>query len=87
MPLTTNMLQAYWIDYEIWFRESTAFRYRNWVKRYVVMPPFTNHSDAPGRDESGHGDHSSPGYNDVSDYDWPVDEKDPDIPPDDEKME
>ena len=20
MPLTTNMLQAYWIDYEVWFR-------------------------------------------------------------------
>lgn len=74
MPLTTNMLQAYWIDYEVWFRDSTAFRYRNWVERYVVMPPFTNHSDAPGHDEGGHGDHPEPGYNDASVYDWPVDE-------------
>ena len=41
MPLSTNMLQAYWIDYEVWFRESSAWKYRDWVKRYVVMPPFT----------------------------------------------
>lgn len=87
MPLTTNMLQAYWLDYEIWFRESSAFRYRNWVKRYLVMPPFTNHSDAPEHNENGHCNHSSPKYNDVSDYDWPVDEEVPDIPPDEEKME
>ena len=87
MPLTTNMLQAYWLDYEIWFRESSAFRYRNWVKRYLVMPPFTNHSDAPEHNENEHCNHSSPKYNDVSDYDWPVDEEVPDIPPDEEKME
>ena len=37
MPLSTNMLQAYWIDYEVWFRESSAWKYRDWVKRYVVM--------------------------------------------------
>lgn len=77
MPLTTNMLQGYWIDYEIWFRENSAWRYRNWVKRYVVMPPFTDHSDAPEHDESGHGNHPSPTYDEASDYDWPVDE---DIP-------
>ena len=23
MPTTTNMLQAYWVDYEVWFRESS----------------------------------------------------------------
>ena len=38
MPLTTNMLQAYWIDYEVWFREYSAWKYRDWVKRYLVMP-------------------------------------------------
>lgn len=74
MPLTTNMLQAYWIDYEIWFRESSSWRYRNWVKRYVVMPPFTNHADAPEHDENGHGNHSAPSYEETSIYDWPVDD-------------
>ena len=57
MPLTTNMLQAYWIDYEVWFRESIAWKYRDWVERYLVIAPFTNHSDAPQHDTDGHGDH------------------------------
>ena len=68
MPLTTNMLQAYWIDYEVWFRESSAWRYRNWVKRYLVMPPFTQHGDAPGHDLQNHGHHPEPGYGEVSGF-------------------
>lgn len=60
MPTTTNMLQAYWIDYEVWFRETSAWKYRDWVQRYVVIPPFTNHADAPDRDTEGHGNHPSP---------------------------
>jgi hypothetical protein len=70
-PLTTNMLQAYWIDYEIWFREASAWKYRNWVSRYLVMPPFTNHSDAPEKDTAGHGDHSAPEYNEISGFEMP----------------
>ena len=57
MPLTTNMLQAYWIDYEVWFRESSAWKSRDWEERYLVIAPFTNHSDAPQHDTDGHGDH------------------------------
>lgn len=60
MPTTTNMLQAYWIDYEVWFREVSAWKYRDWVERYLVIPPFTNHGDAPEKDTSGHGDHPNP---------------------------
>jgi len=60
MPTTSDMLQAYWIDYEVWFRETSAWRYRDWVKRYVVMPPFTDHSDAPARDIAAHGSHPAP---------------------------
>ncbi len=60
MPQTTNMLQAYWIDYEVWFRETSSWKYRNWVERYVVMPPFTNHSDAPKHDTENHNNHSKP---------------------------
>lgn len=67
-PSTTNMLQAYWIDYEVWFREQSAWKYRNWIKRYIVMPPFTNHSDAPGNNTDGHPDHDSPSYKDTSKF-------------------
>lgn len=66
MPITTNMLQAYWIDYEVWFRESSAWKYRDWIERYLVMPPFTNHSDVPEYDEQGHGDHKTPAYDEAS---------------------
>lgn len=68
MPITSNMLQAYWIDYEVWFRETSAWKYREWVKRYLVMPPFTNHSDAPQHDEHEHGDHSKPTYKEATGY-------------------
>lgn len=68
MPQTTNMLQAYWIDYEIWFRESSAWKYRGWVERYLVMPPFTQHSDASQHDSEGHGHHSVPPYEEVTGF-------------------
>lgn len=63
-----NGLQPYWIDYEVWFRDSTSFQYRNWVDRYLVFPPFTNHSDAPEHDEEHHGDHPEPTYDEVSKF-------------------
>ncbi len=66
MPTTSNMLQAYWVDYEVWFRDNSAFKYRNWVERYLVIPPFTNHSDAPEHNTSSHPDHVEPGYEEVS---------------------
>lgn len=66
MPQTTNMLQAYWIDYEVWFREISAWKYRDWVERYLVIPPFTNHSDAPQHDVENHGNHSKPIYKESS---------------------
>lgn len=65
MPTTTNMLQAYWIDYEVWFRETSAWKYRDWVERYVVIPPFTNHADAPDKDTDGHSNHPTPTDRDV----------------------
>lgn len=68
MPETTNMLQAYWVDYEVYFRESSAWVYRDWIERYIVMPPFTNHSDAPDFDSSGHGNHAHPSYKEATGY-------------------
>lgn len=38
-------LQPYWIDYQIWFSDYTAYRYKDYVDAYIVQPPFTNHSD------------------------------------------
>lgn len=77
MPTTTNMLQAYWIDYEVWFRESSAWKYRNWVKRYLVLPPFTNHSDQkPEHNEDHHEDHKKPTYNEISGFVPSVDDDD-----------
>lgn len=68
MPTTSNMLQAYWVDYEVWFRESSAWKYRKWVERYLVMPPFTNHNDAPEHDKDSHGNHKAPGYPEASGF-------------------
>ena len=68
MPTTTNQLQAYWIDYEVWFREASAWRYRDWVKRYLVMPPFTQHADAPQHDTQGHGQHEHPTPDEASGF-------------------
>ncbi|MDR2890563.1 MAG: hypothetical protein LBV18_03030 [Alistipes sp.] len=65
MPTTSNMLQAYWIDYEVWFRETSAWKYRDWVERYLVMPPFTDHADAPDRDTAHHGNHPRPNDRDA----------------------
>ena len=76
MPLTTNMLQAYWVDYEVWFRETSAWKYRNWVERYLVMPPFTNHSDAPEKDKNLHGNHSKPVYEENSGFQPSVEKSD-----------
>lgn len=63
-----NGVQPYWIDYEIWFRTSSAFQYRNWVERYLVIPPFTNHSDAPVHDTDNHGNHLIPKYDEVTNF-------------------
>jgi len=68
-----NGLQPFWIDYEIWFRDMSGYQYRNWVDRYLVIPPFTNHSDAPAHDEEGHGDHKEPTIEEVAGFSYNVD--------------
>lgn len=80
MPVTTNQLQAYWIDYEVWFREASAWKYQDWIERYLVMPPFTNHSDAPHHDEQQHGNHPSPTYKQSTGYVPSVEPDEPDAP-------
>lgn len=84
MPQTTNMLQAYWIDYEVWFREASAWKYRDWVKRYLVMPPFTQHADAPQHDTHGHGHHAEPTYEQAAKFEPSVDNPGTEMPDDEE---
>lgn len=52
MPQSTNMLQAYWLDYEIYFRITSSYKYNDWIKKKVITPPFTNHSDVPDGKEN-----------------------------------
>lgn len=62
-------LQQYWITYEVWFRSYTAYRYRNYVDRYIVIPPFTNHSDQlPGNNQDGHKDHDETPFEDYASF-------------------
>lgn len=62
MPQSTNMLQAYWLDYEIYFRITSSYKYAEWIKKKVITPPFTNHSDVPNDKE----DVIEPSYNESS---------------------
>lgn len=60
-------LQQYWITYEVWFRNYSAYRYKDYVERTLVIPPFTNHSDqSPENNLDGHEDHEDPKYEDVT---------------------
>lgn len=65
MPQSTNMLQAYWLDYEIYFKITSSYKYLNWVKKKVITPPFTNNSDVPNDKENV----NIPTYNDSSKID------------------
>lgn len=60
-------LQPYWIDYEVWFKEYSAYKYRKYVDRYFVVPPFTNHSDQEKENNpEEHPDHTQVKYDDAS---------------------
>jgi hypothetical protein len=69
-PLTfDDGVQPYWIDYDIWFNEYSAYRYKEYVETYLVVPPFTNHSDQkPESNPNNHEDHRDIAYDDVSEF-------------------
>lgn len=53
-------LQPYWIDYDIWFKDYTNYIQKDFVDAYVVIPPFTDHSDQlPINNKHNHSDHSA----------------------------
>lgn len=51
-------LQEYWMTYKVRFMDYTDYLYKDYVERYLVVPPFTNHSDQ-NKDirPADHGDH------------------------------
>lgn len=62
-------LQPFWIDYEIWFTDYSAYRYKDYVERYIVMPPFTNHSDQnPECNKDEHDNHDTPLFEEVAGF-------------------
>lgn len=69
-PLTfDDGLQPYWIDYEIWFNDYTAYRYKDYEDHYIVFPPYTNHSDQlPENNENDHEDHRDVEYDDYPSF-------------------
>lgn len=69
-PLTfDDALQPYWIDYEIWFQDYTAYAYKNYKDVYVTVPPFTQPSD---QNEIANPDnmqnHETPKFEDVAGF-------------------
>lgn len=67
-----NALQPFWIDYEVWFSEYSGYKYKKYVERYIVVPPFTNHSDQLEKHRNGHEDHKEPTIDDVSHVIYPT---------------
>ena len=69
-PLTfDDALQPYWIDYQIWFQDYTAYAFKNYKDVYVTVPPFTQPSD---QNEIANPDnmpnHESPKFEDVAGF-------------------
>lgn len=62
-------VQPFWITYEVWFKDYSAYRYKDYVDCHIVVPPFTNHSDQiPEANEYGHSDHKAPTYDEASGF-------------------
>lgn len=62
-------VQPYWIDYQVWFYDYTSYKMKNYVDRYVVVPPFTNHSDQlPESNPEEHENHQDPTIEDAAKF-------------------
>lgn len=60
-------LQPFWIDYEVYFTQYSSSRYRYYKTKYLVAPPFTNHSDQLEENNTEkHSNHTTPTYDDSS---------------------
>ena len=73
-------LQPCWIEYDIEFNDYTAYTQRNYVERYIVIPPFTDHSDQDEDKRNGHEDHKDPLYEDLPGFVYPTVEANINVP-------
>lgn len=70
MPETfDDGVQPFWIDYQIWFNDYSAYRYKDYKEVNIVIPPFTNHSDQlPESNPENHPDHKEEVYDQHSGF-------------------
>lgn len=62
-------LQQYWITYEVWFKDYTNFQFKDYVDRYLVVPPFTNHDDQDVESNPDkHENHTDTPFEDVAGF-------------------
>lgn len=54
-----NGLQSCWLTYSIKFTEVSVWAERNRVRKFIVVPPFTNHSDQANPEEQNPMHHSN----------------------------
>jgi len=40
-----DSLQPWWMNWEVWFKETSVWVSRKTTRRFIVHPPFTNHAD------------------------------------------
>ena len=80
-------LQPCWIEYDIQFNDYTAYTQRNYVERYIVAPPFTDHSDQDEDKRNGHEDHKDPLYEDLPGFVYPTSEDNAVVQTDEEEVE
>ena len=77
METWTKGIQYFWLQYQIYFRDYSTYAYRYYIKRHVVCPPFTNHSDQlPENNDFGHEEHTERNYDEASKYLYPDPEED-----------
>lgn len=72
-------LQPCWIEYDIQFNDYSAYTQRNYVERYIVIPPFTDHSDQLEEHRNGHEDHNEPLYEDLPGFVYPTNNGDENV--------
>lgn len=64
-----DALQPYWIDYQIWFQDYTAYAYKHYKDIYVTVPPFTQPSDQNEiANPDNMPDYESPKFEDVAGF-------------------
>ena len=56
-----DSLQPWWMNWEVWFKETSVWVSRRFIKKHLVFPPFANHADQshPESDEQNPHHHNN----------------------------